>query len=90
MEREIAKFNEDYTRLRDEVGKAIVDQAAPVKPPKPEPAADLSDKDLASLSRELAANDPQTLEVTSGGGPGKKNDRNVELIVRNPLRLAQK
>ncbi|MCB8971632.1 MAG: TIGR03767 family metallophosphoesterase [Solirubrobacterales bacterium] len=68
----------------------IVDQAAPVKPPKPEPAADLSDKDLASLSRELAANDPQTLEVTSGGGPGKKNDRNVELIVRNPLRLAQK
>ncbi|MCA9521338.1 MAG: AAA family ATPase, partial [Myxococcales bacterium] len=27
MEREIAKFNEDYTRLRDEVGKAIVGQA---------------------------------------------------------------
>ncbi len=68
----------------------IVDQAAPAKPPAPEPAADMSNKELASLSRELAANDPQTIEVTSGGGPGKKNDRNVELILRNPLRLAQK
>ena len=68
----------------------IVDQAAPVKPPAPEAAAGMSNKELASLSRELAANDPQTIEVTSGGGPGKPNDRNVELILRNPLLLAQK
>lgn len=67
----------------------IVDQAAPVKPPAPEAAAGMSNKELASLSRELAANDPQTIEVTSGGGPGKPNDRNVELIVRNPLLLAK-
>lgn len=67
----------------------IVDQAAPAKAPKPGSAAGLSNKELASLSRELAANDPQTIEVTSGGGPGKRNDRNVELILRDPRLLAK-
>ena len=68
----------------------ILDSAAPPKTPAPGPASGLSNKALASLSRELAANDPQTIEVTSGGGPGKRNDRNVELIVRNPLLLARR
>ncbi len=68
----------------------IVDQAAPAKAPKPRPAAGLSNRSLAALSRELAANDPQTLEVTSGGGPGKRNDRNVELILRDPRLLARR
>lgn len=68
----------------------IVDQAAPATPPDPGPASGFSNKELASLSRELAANDPQTIEVTSGGGPGKRDDRNVELIVRDPRLLAQR
>jgi len=65
----------------------IVDQASPAATPKPGPAAALSDKQLASLSRRLAASDPQTIAVTSGGGPGKKNDRNVELLIKDPRRL---
>ena len=68
----------------------IVDQAAPPKPPKPGPAGGFSNSALAALSRELAANDPQTIEVTSGGGPGKPNDRNVELILRDPRLLAKR
>ncbi len=68
----------------------IVDSAAPAKAPAPGPATKFNSKTLASLSRLLAANDPQTIEVTSGGGPGKPNDRNVELIVRDPRLLAGK
>ena len=68
----------------------IVDQAGPAKAPRPQSAAGLSNRALASLSRQLAANDPQTIEVTSGGGPGKPNDRNVELILRDPRLLARR
>jgi hypothetical protein len=38
--------------------------------------------ELASLSRELAANDPQQ---RTAGYEGKTADRNTELVLPNPL-----
>jgi metallophosphoesterase (TIGR03767 family) len=67
----------------------IVDQAAPAKAPHPGPAAGLTDRQLASISRQLAANDPQSNETTNGGGEGDLEDRNVELLVRDPRQLAR-
>lgn len=67
----------------------VVDQAAPVKAPRPTSADKLSGRELASLSRRLAANDPQRDSVTEGGGTGKRRDRNVELLIKNPRRLAR-
>jgi metallophosphoesterase (TIGR03767 family) len=65
----------------------ILDQASPITPPAPgTPAASFTTTQLASLARTLAANDPQTIEVTTGGGPGKPKDRNVELLIRDPRR----
>ena len=64
----------------------ILDSAAPIEPPAPGPAAGFSDEQLGSLARQLAANDPQTRDVTDGGGPGGRNARNVELLVRDPRR----
>lgn len=69
----------------------ILDTAAPITPPKAgTPAAGMTDAQLASVSRVLAANDPQTIEVTSGGGAGTRRDRNVELIVKDPRLLLKK
>lgn len=62
----------------------ILDQAAPLGAPAPGPAAGFSDRQLGSLARTLAANDPQTRDVTGGGGPGRRTDRNVELLIRDP------
>ncbi|MDO8187248.1 metallophosphoesterase [Conexibacter sp. JD483] len=63
----------------------ILDTAAPIAAPAPgTPADGFSDVQLGALARTLAANDPQTREVTGGGGPGKRSDRNVELLVRDP------
>jgi metallophosphoesterase (TIGR03767 family) len=62
----------------------VLDQASPITPPAPGPAAGFSDRQLGSLGRMLAANDPQARDVTSGGGPGSRGDRNVELLVRDP------
>lgn len=62
----------------------ILDTAAPIAEPPPGPAAAFSDTQLGSLARTLAANDPQTRPVTSGDGPGRKSDRNVELLIRDP------
>lgn len=63
----------------------ILDTASPLAAPAPgTPAAQISDEQLGALSRTLAANDPQTRDVTGGGGPGKASDRNVELLVRDP------
>ncbi|HEU4657604.1 MAG TPA: hypothetical protein VFR97_08770 [Capillimicrobium sp.] len=62
----------------------LLDSAAPIEPPPPGPAADLTDVQLGSLARMLAANDPQTRDVTEGGGPGRRDDRNVELLIRDP------
>jgi metallophosphoesterase (TIGR03767 family) len=68
----------------------ILDTAAPVTPPKPgTPATNMTSAQLSSISRQLAANDPQTLEVTSGGGAGTRRDRNVELIVHDPRNLVR-
>ena len=67
----------------------MVDDAAPVETPPPGPAAGLSDRELASLSRRLAANDPQSKSVTEGGGRGRGRDRNIELLIKNPRRLAR-
>ncbi len=67
----------------------VVDQAAPVKAPRPTDADELSGRELASLSRRLAANDPQRDSVTEGGGTGTFKDRNVELLIKDPRRLAR-
>ncbi len=64
----------------------ILDQASPIEPPPPGPAAGFTERQLGSLARTLAANDPQTRDVTGGGGPGSRADRNVELLVRDPRR----
>lgn len=58
----------------------MVDHDAPIVPG--------SDDDvlrLASISRELAANDFQAGFASSG--PGKPEDRNVELLIRRPARI---
>ena len=68
----------------------ILDQAAPITPPKAgTSAANMTNDELASISRVLAANDPQTIEVTSGGGAGTRQDRNVELVVSDPRTLVK-
>jgi metallophosphoesterase (TIGR03767 family) len=62
----------------------ILDQGSPIAPPAPGPAGSFTDRQLGSLARTLAANDPQTRDVTGGGGPGQPKDRNVELLIRDP------
>lgn len=62
----------------------ILDSAAPIEPPAPGPASAFTHGQLGSLARTLAANDPQTRDVTEGGGPGERRDRNVELLIRDP------
>jgi hypothetical protein len=65
----------------------ILDHAGAVTPPPAGPAAAFTSRELASLSRQLAASDPQP--VASDGGlssSGRPEDRNVELLVRDPRR----
>ena len=69
----------------------ILDHEAPPEPGAPPSsktagAASDSTTRLASISRELAFNDPQSShnEKGEGGGRGSREDRNVELLVRNP------
>jgi metallophosphoesterase (TIGR03767 family) len=65
----------------------VVDTAAPVGTPAPgSPANVFTDTQLGSLSRRIAANDPQ---VGVNGGvsahaEGKPKDRNVELLLADP------
>jgi metallophosphoesterase (TIGR03767 family) len=59
----------------------MVDHAAPVTPGGGDPVLR-----LASISRELAANDYQYGFASKG--PGTAQDRNVELLVKAPFRLA--
>ena len=68
----------------------LLDSAAPDTAPAPANAVALSLRQLVSLGRTLAYNDPQKgatgtpgLTVDSAGG---REDRNVEMLVRNPLR----
>ena len=65
----------------------LIDHDAPIAPPPSgTPAASMSDLQLASLARALAANNV----VTKFGAParGRRRDRNVELLLRDPRRLA--
>lgn len=71
----------------------VIDHAAPIVPPPPgTPANVLTDTHLASIARQLAANDPQGLGPGGPGhrqneGRGKPRDRNVELPLRDPRDL---
>jgi metallophosphoesterase (TIGR03767 family) len=71
----------------------IIDQAAPIAtPPSGTPANSLTDTQIASIARQLAANDPQGLGARGPGerlneGRGKPRDRNVELPLRDPRDL---
>jgi metallophosphoesterase (TIGR03767 family) len=67
----------------------VVDQAGPIVAPEPGDTSGFSNRQLASLSRRLAANDPQSKSVTDGGGTGTRSDRNVELLIKDPRRLAR-
>ena len=66
----------------------LLDAAAPQAAPAPGPATGLDGRELVSLSRTLAFNDPQRLQVEEAGDPsdkrGGRRDRNVELLVRDP------
>ena len=65
----------------------VVDTAAPIGAPAPGPANVFTDTQLGSLSRQIAANDPQ-VGVTGGvsqHAEGKRKDRNVELLLKNPV-----
>ena len=61
----------------------IIDHSAPASHPA-QPKTPLA---LASLSRELAVNDPQrpVETATTDGRRGTLADRNVELLVRKPF-----
>jgi len=65
----------------------VVDTAAPIGAPASGPATVFTDTQLGSLSRLLAANDPQVgvTGAVSQHAEGKAKDRNVELLVKNPL-----
>ncbi len=76
----------------------ILNTASSVKAPAPgSDAMQMSNSELASLSRLLAANDPQFCSTTDGklrpdgtcdhGGPGVAKDRNVELLTKDPRAL---
>jgi len=59
----------------------MFDHAAPISPSSPAPSV----LQLASISRELQANDPQ--KGFNWHGPGKVEDRNVELVIKTPFTL---
>ena len=66
----------------------MLDSAAPQAGPEPASALSLSLEQLVSLSRTLSYNDPQR-EGAEGSGDaqektGGREDRNVELLVRDP------
>ena len=61
----------------------LVDHAATLATPRPgTPAAGFDTDTLAALGRELAYNDPQV--GVEDGAEGRRQDRNVELLVRDP------
>lgn len=64
----------------------ILDQSAPIAAPRAGTSR-FSDSQLASISRVLAANDPQSRYDTDGGGSGTRRDRNVEMLLPDPRRL---
>jgi metallophosphoesterase (TIGR03767 family) len=65
----------------------LVNQASPLAPPPPgTPAEQMTDVQLASLARVLAGN--QNLRRYAAGALGRRPDRNVELVLRDPRRLS--
>ena len=58
----------------------VVDTAAAAAAPPAGPAAAFTPLQLASVARTLAYNDPQS----EPDGAGRRRDRNVELLVRDP------
>lgn len=66
----------------------IIDSAAPVNTPAPGSNANVfTNAQLGSLSRLFSANDPQVgvTGTESAHAEGKRKDRNVELVLRDPL-----
>jgi metallophosphoesterase (TIGR03767 family) len=65
----------------------VVDTAAPIEAPAPGQATVFTDTQLGSLSRKIAANDPQSGVTGSvnSHAEGKPKDRNVELLLKDPL-----
>jgi hypothetical protein len=60
----------------------VLDQAGPIAAPAPgTAAAGFTDAQLGGLSRVLAWNDPQRDKPDPRG---RKQDRNVELVLRDP------
>jgi metallophosphoesterase (TIGR03767 family) len=59
----------------------MVDSAAPIAAPAPGPANAFTSTQLGSLSRVLAINDAQANPLRRAG---KRTDRNVELVIRDP------
>ncbi|MDQ3644488.1 MAG: TIGR03767 family metallophosphoesterase [Actinomycetota bacterium] len=65
----------------------LVNQASPLAPPPSGmPAEKMTDLQLASLARALAGN--QNLPRFAAGALGRRRDRNVELMLRDPRRPA--
>ena len=62
------------------LGTPVDQGAGPAVPPKDTPAAGLTDEQLAGIARVLSYNDPKEPK----GASGRTQDRNVELIVKNP------
>jgi metallophosphoesterase (TIGR03767 family) len=66
----------------------ILDSAAPAEAPAAANAMSFSLRQLASLSRTLSWNDPQRAGLPASGETGnslgRRRDRNVELLVRDP------
>ena len=66
----------------------ILDSAAPAEAPAPGPAAAFSTRQLVSLGRTLSFNDPQRRQSEGAAlerdKSGERDDRNVELLVRDP------
>jgi hypothetical protein len=66
----------------------MVDSAAPIEPPAAgTPATAFDTAQLASLSRLLAVNDAQNDPLSR---PGKHQDRNTELVIRDPRKSGRK
>jgi len=67
----------------------LIDHDAPVTPPPSgTPAASMSDLQLASLARGLAANN--VVARFGASSRGRRRDRNVELLLRDPRLLARR
>ena len=68
----------------------VLNSAAPLVPPtpgaSPSQVSAFSNGNLASISRVLAFNDPQRNSTSDGDGAGAKEDRNAEMILRDPRR----